>query len=176
MNFSQLTERISPKLKAIAYKLDGRFTFLNEEDLYQEALLFLWQKFQSQDLLDKTDSFIVQGCFFHLKNYIRKVYKRVDINSVSLNELINGQEDNTIENILFLENRNKDKNSDSLRTNLLMENIKEYLNERERVILSLSLDNLTTRQIGERLGFSHVMVVKIKNKIREKLKRFKEEP
>ncbi|MDD4899076.1 MAG: LuxR C-terminal-related transcriptional regulator [Candidatus Omnitrophica bacterium] len=42
------------------------------------------------------------------------------------------------------------------------------LTKKEKAILPLCLEGLTTRQIGKRLGISHVMVVKLKSHIREK--------
>jgi RNA polymerase sigma factor (sigma-70 family) len=49
-----------------------------------------------------------------------------------------------------------------------MDEVLGRLNEREKVVFRLYLDGLTTRDIGTRLGISHVMVVKIKKKIKEK--------
>jgi hypothetical protein len=37
------------------------------------------------------------------------------------------------------------------------------------------MDGLTVRQIGQKLGISHVMVVKLKGKIKDKCGRLKEE-
>jgi RNA polymerase sigma factor (sigma-70 family) len=42
------------------------------------------------------------------------------------------------------------------------------LDEREKEIVRLSAEGLTVREIGSRLGISHVMVVKMRKKIRIK--------
>ena len=73
MSFDVLMKRISPTLQRITQKLNGHFTFMDHEDLFQEALLHLWTDFQNGSLSDKTDSYVLQGCYYHLKNYIRKV-------------------------------------------------------------------------------------------------------
>lgn len=64
MTFEGLVKKINPKIKAIASRLDGRYTSFSDDDLYQEALIRLWQKFNDQKLDDKTESYIVQGCSF----------------------------------------------------------------------------------------------------------------
>jgi DNA-directed RNA polymerase specialized sigma24 family protein len=99
--FNLLIKRISPTLMRITQKLNGRFSFMDHDDLYQEAVLQLWIDFQSGRLEAKTDSYILQGCYFHLKNYIRKTQdsaKLVSLNtmideeSVRLEELIEADE------------------------------------------------------------------------------------
>ena len=173
MNFEELTKKISPKLNAITHKLNGRYTFFNEDDLYQEALLDLWMKFNRGELSDKTDSFILQGCFFFLKNYIRKTYKKIDINTVRLEDMIKDQEgfdNNTFENILLLEDKTDEE--DFVNTKLLTDHLYQQLSERERKILQFCLEGLTKREIGNKLGISHVMVIKIEKRIREKCKNY----
>ncbi|MCX5703357.1 MAG: hypothetical protein NT066_02530, partial [Candidatus Omnitrophica bacterium] len=103
MPFESLIKRISPTLKRITYKLNGHFSFFNDEDLYQEALIHLWQDFREGKLDDKTDSYILQGCHFHLKNYIRKNYDKAKL--LSLENMTNEEgETFGLDNILSLEN------------------------------------------------------------------------
>jgi DNA-directed RNA polymerase specialized sigma subunit len=135
MDFKELVRKISPKLKAITHRLNGRFTFFNDEDLYQEALIYLWVDFNQRKLDDKTDSYILQGCYFHLKNYIRIIQDKKAL--VSLDALV-----------------------ETIRNN--------GLTEREKDIFNLALSGLTTREIGNKLGISHVRVIKLQKKIREK--------
>jgi len=79
MCFDTLVHRISPTLKRITRRLNGHFSFFNDEDLYQEALTRLWIDYREGTLGDKTDSYILQGCYFHLRNYLRKVQENVTI-------------------------------------------------------------------------------------------------
>jgi len=164
MGFEEFLKRLSPKLKAITYKLNGHYTFFNHDDLYQEAVVFLWQDFHAGKFADKTQSYILQGCFFHLKNYIRKARVRHDL--VSLNELVN-QEESEWEEILPAGDQRDFL--DYLDSKIFVEKMQNNgLTQKEKAILPLCLEGLTTRQIGKRLGISHVMVVKLKSHIREK--------
>jgi DNA-directed RNA polymerase specialized sigma subunit len=83
MSFEILVKRISPTIKKIAHKLNGHYTFFNDEDLYQEALAHLWVGFREGALGDKTDSYILQGCYYHMKNYIRKTQDNAVLVSLS---------------------------------------------------------------------------------------------
>lgn len=175
MDFCELAKKLNPKLVAVAYKLNGKYTFFNEDDLYQEALLHLWQGHQEGMYIDKTDSYIVQNCIFFLRNHIRKIYKTIDRNSVRLINALQDGEDNgiTINELYFCDKAQQDISF--INANLCIEDIKKYLSDREREIFSLALEGLTTREIGKRLGVSHVMVIKIEKKIRDKTKIIREE-
>ena len=100
MAFEELVKRLSPTLKRITYRLNGHFTFFNDEDLFQEALVRLWQDFNAGKLDDKTDSYILQGCYFHLKNYIRKCKTRTKLISI---EAIVDAESRNLKGALSLE-------------------------------------------------------------------------
>jgi len=170
MSFERLIKRISPTLRRITYKLNGHFSFFNDDDLYQEALIHLWLDFKAGKLSDKTDSYLLQGCYFHLKNYIRKNYAKVNL--ISLENMINGEgESFDLDNILSLENPGSC--FDLINCKLLIEKINHNgLTKREKEVFRLSLDGLTTREIGNRLGISHVRVVKLKSRIKDKSKKY----
>lgn len=170
MQFEELVKKLSPTLKRITYRLKGNFTFFNVDDLYQEALLHLWMDFQDNKIADKTDSYVLQGCYFHLKNHIRTVQDKAHLDS--LDTLINNNEEN-----LNLEQRLPAEDPrvyfEYLDNKLLVETIQNNgLSPREKHILSLFAQGLTTRQIGERLGVSHVRVVKLAAIIRRKCKKY----
>ncbi|MCM8761121.1 MAG: sigma-70 family RNA polymerase sigma factor [Candidatus Omnitrophica bacterium] len=162
-NFEDMMKRLSPKLRAIAHRMNGHFTFFGDEDLYQEAISHLWEVFCKGTLNDKTDSYILQGCYFHLKNYLRTHLDKAHL--VSLNTPTEDQAA-TLEETLAAESGNKynDINADIIKDDILF----SRLNKRESEVLRLSMDGFTVRQIGERLGVSHVMVIKIKAGIRKK--------
>ncbi|MCM8778721.1 MAG: sigma-70 family RNA polymerase sigma factor [Candidatus Omnitrophica bacterium] len=164
MNFEDLLEKIGPRLKRITYKLNGHSSYINDEDLYQEALIYLWVKFSSGKFEDKTESYILQGCYFHLKNYLRKINKRMSL--VSIESLTDDEAMNSEEKLLL-----KDSESyfDYLDCKILLEEIEnDCLTKREREVLSLCLEGLTVREIGKRLGVSHARIVKIKANIKRK--------
>ncbi|MBI5123923.1 MAG: sigma-70 family RNA polymerase sigma factor [Candidatus Omnitrophica bacterium] len=167
-NFETLINRLSPTIRRISRRLNGHFTFFNDDDLCQEALAHLWILFREDRLSDKTDSYILQGCYFHLKNYIRTSMDRV--NFISFENPID--EDGTmLEEIIA---------SDDLSTIDLLEDkalyeevLKNGLNSREVEIVNMCAEGLTTREIGDRLAISHVAVVKLRKKIREKCERLR---
>jgi RNA polymerase sigma factor (sigma-70 family) len=165
MYFEELVERISAKLRKITVKLNGRYTHLDENDLFQEALLHLWTYFQAGKLENKTESYILQGCYFHLKNYLRKIDKKTNL--VSLDTSLD-QEDTSWEEILYLENVKSF--FDYFEMQDLLQRIRNNgLSKREKEILSFSLEGLTVREIGKKLGISHVMVIKLKKNLQRKL-------
>ena len=162
-NFNDMMKKLSPTLRRIAHRMNGHATFFSDDDLYQEALVHMWGLFERGVLDDKTDSYILQGCFFHLKNYLRTTLDKV--RPVSLDEPIDKGETTLGETIAAkgpgcYEAANKF---------LLAEAVASLdLTDREREILGLLMDGLTVREAGARLGISHVMIVKIRARIQKK--------
>lgn len=170
-SFNKIIKKLSPVLKRITYKLNGHFTFFNEEDLYQEALLHLWVDYTGGKLSDKTDSYILQGCYFYLKNYIRMTQDKTRL--VSIDAAVSEDNSETISDELCLEDPKLCRNDAS--NKILIENIlNDSLTEREKQVFSFYLKGLTTREIGERLGISHVRVVKLQSKIKVKCQKFRD--
>jgi RNA polymerase sigma factor (sigma-70 family) len=160
--FESLIGKLSPTLKRITCKLNGHFTFMDDQDLFQEALIHLWTDFQRGLLDDKTDSYILQGCYFHLKNYIRKTQDSATM--LSLNSIL--EEDGLhLEEMLVADDF---ASYDRVETVLQIEAIGAGINQRERDVLFFCLEGMTMREIGKKMGISHVSVLKIRNKIRER--------
>lgn len=168
-NFEEMLKKLSPTLRRITHKLNGRFTFFNEDDLFQEALAHLWVTFNKGSLSDKTDSYILQGCYFYLKNYIRTALDKATI--ASLNELLDNG-DNSLEDMISDPSQNITENIDE---DLVKEYAEEYLDPREKEVLNLSYEGLTVREIGQRLKISHVMVVKIRARLKKKITHFRDD-
>jgi len=168
MEFIRLANKLSPTVRRIAYKLNGRYRSFNHDDLYQEALMHLWNNFNSGKLSDKTDSYILQGCYFHLKNYIRKVNENPNI--ISLDMPVGEDEGNSVlEEILYLKFGIQEDCRNLLHVKFLVEAIQNNgFSPREKEILVFLKEGLTTRDIGQRIGISHVSVVKAVKRIREK--------
>ncbi len=162
-NFDDMTKELSPTLRRIVRRMNCRSTFFSDDDLYQEAMIHMWVLYCNGMLDDKTDSYILQGCYFHLKNYLRTTLDKTKL--TSLNTLIDAQDTALEETLASKEGRERD----DLDAALLQELIAlKGLSKRENKVLRLSMDGLTTREIGHKLGVSHVMVVKIKARIKEK--------
>jgi len=163
MTFENLVDRLSPTLKRITYKLNGHFTYFDDDDLFQEALEHLWLDFKSGDVEDKTDSYVLQGCYFHLKNYIRKM---MDKGSFSSLNAIMEDADAELENILVFDDPRFDE---AVEASFIEESPAiNSLSDREKEVMLLSMDGHTVREIGQKLGISHVMVIKIKKTIKNK--------
>ena len=166
MSFDVLIKRISPTLQRITQKLNGHFTFMDHDDLFQEAMLHLWVDFQNDQLKDKTDSYLLQGCFYHLKNYIRKVQDSATL--VSLSSMAD-EEAVRLEEILEADDIAAfDYVDGKMQVEALLET---DMSQRERDVLAYSMEGMTTREIGDRLGISHVSVVKTRNRIKERWER-----
>lgn len=166
--FEKLIRKINPKLKAITHRLNGRFTFFNDQDLYQEALLHLWLDYKADKLFDKTDSYILQGCYFYLQNYIRTVQDKRKIFSL---DAIIGEDDATLEEILPAQDI--EPYFDYLNSKIFVEKMQNNgLTMQEKKVLSFYLEGLTVREIGKRMNISHVRVIKLKNKIRQRYEKF----
>ncbi|MDD5136063.1 MAG: sigma-70 family RNA polymerase sigma factor [Candidatus Omnitrophica bacterium] len=161
--FERMFKDLSPTLRRITRKLNGHFTFFDEDDLFQEALEHLWIAYRNGALGGKTDSYVLQGCYFHLKNYIRKTMDRATLASASLSVDEDGP---AIEDTLVSRYSGTEEAIDNT---LLAESIERIgLSKREERVLSLLLRGMTVREIGDDMGVSHVMVVKIKNRIKTK--------
>ena len=175
MSYEELVRKIAPKLKRITYKLGKYLSFCAQDDLYQEALIYLWEEFSKGELLDKTDSYILQGCYFHLKNYIRKNIDKARLISIDFDY---GDEEGqgTLDEILHL--KSPGSLFEDVYCKMLIEKINNNgLTVREKEVFNFALDGLTVREIGSRLGISHVRVVKLRHSIAEKcLKHIDEGP
>lgn len=166
MKFEELVKKLTPKLKGIAYKLNGRYTMLDHDDLFQEALLHLWSDFRNGKLSDKTDSYILQGSYYHLKNHLRGVEDNTFF--FSLDEAI-GEDGTTLAEKLPEPGNVEMETMDD---KLTVEEIVDCdLTEREKSVITLYLDGLTVREVARQLGVSHVCVVKTVERIREKAKK-----
>ncbi len=162
-NFEKLIDRLTPTIRRISHRLNGHFTFFNNDDLCQEALTHLWVMFQRGILDDKTDSYILQGCYFHLKNYIRTAVDKAKIQSIESPV----DEDGTILEELIASHGASQE--DQLEYKMLYEEIqKSCIDERDLSIVNMCMEGLTMREIGKKLGISHVAIVKLKKRIREK--------
>lgn len=162
MKFEFMVKRLSPVLKRITKRLNGHHAYFDEEDLYQEALAHLWGAFRKGSIDDKTDSYILQGCYYHLKNHLRKV--RENAVFVSLNEPAGEDGISWEELIASDESSSFSRLEDKLKFQAITD---ACGSDRDRQVLKLLMEDMSVREVGARLGISHVMVLKIRNRIRE---------
>ena len=164
MEFELIRTKIDSRLRAITHKLSRWSVLMSEDDLYQEALLHLWNRYQAGELEDKNESYIAQSCYFHLRNCLRTIEKKVSLRSLSEGNSDDGYE---LEDILSL--TTQESSYEYIDARLVVDSLMNNgLTRREKEVCALFLEGLTVRQIGERLGISHVRVVKIKNNIKSK--------
>jgi len=161
MNFEELVKKIYPKLSGIIANMWTKTSVFDREDMFSEALVFLWSQWNGGKIQNKTDSFVLQGCYFHLKNSARKTFSSSETRWLSLDAELDGG--GVLEEII----EEKPFSYDTL-DHVGYIHMQDMLNEREKRIVNYSLSGMTTREIGKLLGISHVMVVKITDKIRTK--------
>jgi RNA polymerase sigma factor (sigma-70 family) len=150
MEFERLAKRLTPKIKAIAYKLNHRFTFFNDEDLFQEAMVHLWKECSAGKLADKTDSYILQGCYFHLQNYIRTAKDKFFSFSLDVHPSNEGER---FEEPLELKDERSGDYFERLNREMIVEVIRNNgLTPREKELLPFFAEGLTVREIGRKVG------------------------
>ncbi|MDP1854199.1 MAG: sigma-70 family RNA polymerase sigma factor [Candidatus Omnitrophota bacterium] len=160
MEFNELASQFNSGIKAIASKHRPQCGFIDAQDLAQEALLSLWLKWKAGSLKDKNKSYILKGCYFEMKNFLRKSLDAVT--PVSLDVPID-EEGATLKEIIPDARLNDDH---SIEVNFLIDAIRnDGLTTREKEVFEYFLLGLNTRQIGRKLGISHVRVVKIEKNI-----------
>ncbi|MDP2911231.1 MAG: hypothetical protein Q8N76_02730, partial [Candidatus Omnitrophota bacterium] len=110
------------------------------------------------------DTYIIKGCEFHVLNYMRKEKEKVY--KVSLDAPINENGGTLKENIAD-EQESLDRKVDK---KMLVEYIMNNgFSKREKDVFRLLLEGYTVREAGEKLGISHVRVVKLKNRLINKV-------
>ncbi|MCX7927783.1 MAG: sigma-70 family RNA polymerase sigma factor [Candidatus Omnitrophica bacterium] len=170
MSYEELVEKFSGRLKAICNRVYRKDASLSADDLYQEALVYLWKRYLDKALEDKTDSYILQGCYYHIRNYLRTAQKRKD--EVSLDAPVNSSADLTSDYLWEISDNRQEDYFERLNTQLISEAIyNNGLTQREKEILLLLAEGLSTRQIGRKLSISHVSVIKYRRIILKKCKK-----
>jgi RNA polymerase sigma factor (sigma-70 family) len=158
MDFQELFNKISPKLKRVAYNHKIYRLSVDRDDLYQEMSIHLWNNFKDGFPKDVNEGYIIKGCLFHILNYLRKQKENVSL--LSLEQPINEGGD-TLRDILP---NNKESSDEYIDRYIAIEDIKNNgFTKREKEVFSLMLQRYTVREIGRILGISHVRVINIKN-------------
>lgn len=164
MDFEDVFKNLAPSIRQIARGFKTLPSHLDADDLAMEMFYHLWGMWKRGEVEGKTRSFLLQGCKFHGLNYIRKECDRKQM--LSLYEPVEGDG-------LFLETIIPDNASaftGTIDTEILVQKIRNIsLTPRERQVFDLCLKEYTVREMGEELGISHVRVVKILQRVREKV-------
>lgn len=163
---NEIVNKIKYQLKAIIRKLNIRYQYIDSDDLYQEALLYLWQQYNTGKLRDKNNSYILQGCYYYLKNHIRKYIKFKDVKTNNNNYYKKTLSDKEIDEDNKLNYFTA--NTYTLDEYLYYDEFEKDLSLKEKALLGLRLKGLSTREIGKELGISHTMVSKMRKKMMDK--------
>ena len=166
MDFDTLLKRVAPGLKRIARNHNGHGFFIDEDDLYQEMCIYLWDRFRKGACEGVSDSYIVRGCELHVLNVLRKSRRKTVV--LSLEEPV-GEDGAVLEDNLC---SGEEPSDVPVKRRLAVDEAmrESGLTQRERQVFSLLLKGYTVREVGTQVGISHVMVVKIKRRVAEKVK------
>lgn len=170
MGFDELFSRVSPKIRKIARRYNRRGIVFNYEDLYQEMSVYLWDKFKTGIPEGMNESYIVKGCLFHILNYLRKA--RENAVFFPLEEPVDDGKD-SLRELLADQHEHLDKHIDE---DLVVEHIlSNGFSPQEKQVFVLLMKGHTVREIGGRMGISHVMVIKINKRLRDKCRWLRKE-
>lgn len=173
MRFEEFLMKLESKLRGITRKIGRTGYYFTEEDLYQEAVIYLWELYRHGQTAENTDSFLLQGCYFHLKNFTRTHHRLIDRCRVP-EEYFTEDGSRSMFDMAAIESKT-DSLTETLDEAFIHERLARILNERECAVVSMLEKGMTCRAIGYVLGISHVMVLKIENEIRDKCAGIREE-
>ena len=166
MDFETLFKKISPRLKRIAKSHNGHGFFIDEDDLYQEMCIYLWDHYKYGMPKGINEAYVTRGCEFHILNYLRKNRNKVYI--VRIDQPVNDNGE-TGEYILT---DNSKPIEEILDKEMVMDYVKNNgFGEKEKAVFFLLIEGRTARETGELLNMSHVMVLKYKKKLIRNIQR-----
>ncbi|MCX7918125.1 MAG: sigma-70 family RNA polymerase sigma factor [bacterium] len=166
MEFESLLKKYSRRIKHLAIKSAVPSSAIDKEDLYQEMVYHLWERWRKGELEDKTDAYIIGSCYFHLKNYLRRFKPTATI--ASLHDPI-GEEEMLLEELIPDRKALVEQRVDDV---LFIRKLKEKeFTRREKEVVELLAEGYTLREISQKLAISHVRVLKIKKNISKKFKK-----
>lgn len=163
MDFKILLERITPALKAIARKnvLCG---FHDADDLYQQMVMYLWGRFKDGIPIGMNKAYVIKACEFYLLNFLRKG-RRAPFH-YSLDAPVRDT-NMTLMDTLHDKRDTLSESESSINIDLIRD---KSLTAKERRVLEMLLEGYTVREIADKMGISHVMIIKYKQKIIAKSK------
>ena len=176
MDFETRFNNVFEKLKNIAAKYSGICSYTDADDLYAEMRFHLWKLWREGVLEDKTESYVTQACYFYIRNYLRTA--KDTLKPLSLDEPCGSadfSDDNGGDGMSRLGDMIPDGlpgTSELFESRALYEKIMNNgLSTLEKDIVRYLYNGYTVREIGGILGLSHVMIVKHKKQIAEKVTR-----
>lgn len=153
MEYRMLVDRLAPALWRMSQKVARKGGGADPEDLYQEGLLWLWEGHRRGAWRDRPEPYILGGCRFHLQNRRRMeaIRRRREVPLPAAGDPPSPDPADGIDRRL-----------------LVGEMLSNGLRPAEKQVLRLRYEGLTVREVGDRMGLSHVRVVKLQGSIRAK--------
>ena len=167
MRFTELYKRIMPVLRNIARARNGHGTWIDEDDLFQEMCIYAWKEYGSGVPEGINESYIIQGCRYHLMNYIRTSRRKTVM--ASLEESVD--EHGTLLKDMIPE-RTRSAEEAAQISEFVDTVMRGAFTRREKEVFNLLRKGYTVREAGNILHISHVMVLKIRRGLTLKLLKF----
>ena len=159
-DFPERIHKIEDGIKGIAYKLNGKYAYVDHDDLYQEAVLHLWKEYNSNTFFGKNDSYLLQGCYYYLKNYLRNMELKGRNTSIYDKKY----RKNEGEKCYFTA-----KGEGLPENEVFIQELTSFLDEKEKTVFLLLSEGYTVREAAKKTGVSHPMIIKTKKNITEKI-------
>ncbi|MBI3292978.1 MAG: sigma-70 family RNA polymerase sigma factor [Elusimicrobia bacterium] len=178
LSFDQWMKPFVPILRGIALRA-GRFAHPYEDvgDYFQEMLSYLWALWQRRETQGKTQSYLIQSCWFALQNHLRMTRDPKSMTSldapqdpIEADREGGGQEEGgPWLRASDLPDLSEADGSSGLEARLVVNGmLNNGLTVREKEVVHGLLQGLTVREVGSQLGISHVRVVALTHSIRKK--------
>ncbi|HAM38311.1 MAG TPA: hypothetical protein DCP53_02760 [Elusimicrobia bacterium] len=167
MNFNDIIELVKKELEQISLRYNNYSNYVDKNDLFSEMILHLWQEWKCKKFDNKTKSYIIQSCYFYLRNYLRINEDKYKI--LSLDDSVN-DDGLTVKDTI---SDNSVPMLDVVEYDMVFQKIvNNGLSRIEKEIYKLIYNEYTVREIGKKLNISHTMVVKHKKNILKKVSKY----
>lgn len=162
--FMELREQVSPALKRLFVNYNGMNNYEDVEDYMQDILCLLWQMSNDDSGDDKSAGYYLKSAWFYMQNH-RRTDSEPEFSSLDKPVYISNDETVEFKELL----PEPELSREALDARYIVDSmLNNGLSSREKEVLRYLRNGYTVREIGDMLGVSHVMVVKIKASIRRK--------
>ena len=155
MDWNERIEKLRPKLKRLSAIYGSRCYSSGEEDLYQEACVYLYEKYKDGIPPNINESYLLRGCQFHILNFVRKNRDKGRLTGLDtpLDEGGNSLKD-------LLPDRRQDPSREAERKIIVKTISENAFSPTEKKIFACLSEGFTLREAARETGLSHVMVLK----------------